>query len=91
MIARPLASEGPQEGGRYQGRSLSMLFLYEEKFRMSTKFWCKQYLVACERLVEATKLERKQRRGLVSIRDRPEAVTFMVTTENLHAYLEEAC
>lgn len=58
---------------------------------MSTKFWCKQYFVVCERFVEVIKLERKQRRGLVFIRDRLEVVIFMVIIENFYVYFEEVC
>ncbi|CAO2646011.1 CMRF-35-like molecule 4 [Lemmus lemmus] len=76
---------GPHTVTGAVGESLSVLCLYEEKYKSNNKHWCRvtfPFPLRCKDIVK-TRGSEEARNGRVSIRDHPANLTFTVTMEKL--------
>uniref|UniRef100_G3U751 Ig-like domain-containing protein n=1 Tax=Loxodonta africana TaxID=9785 RepID=G3U751_LOXAF len=79
-----LMLSGPSTVTGIVGETLSVQCRYEEKFKESDKFWCREpALRPCYKIVETSGSEREKRRGRVSISDHPAQLSFTVTMTKL--------
>uniref|UniRef100_G3SRX5 Ig-like domain-containing protein n=1 Tax=Loxodonta africana TaxID=9785 RepID=G3SRX5_LOXAF len=79
-----LMLSGPSTVTGIVGESLSVQCRYEEKFKESNKYWCREpALRPCYKIVETSGSEREKRRRRVSISDHPAQLSFTVTMTNL--------
>lgn len=65
------------------GGSLSVQCQYEERYEKLGKYWCRDSVLLCDKIVETTASSREARKGRVTIRDHPANLSFTVTLENL--------
>ncbi|XP_053423675.1 CMRF35-like molecule 8 isoform X2 [Nycticebus coucang] len=65
------------------GGSLTVQCQYEDEYRDAQKYWCRERLVSCDKIVETQISKRELGRSRVFIRDNPANLTFTVTMENL--------
>lgn len=73
---------GPSTVTGSVGESLSVRCQYEEKYKSNVKYWCRDSLLSCEKIVK-TRPPKEAGNGRVSIRDHPANLTFTVTLKKL--------